>query len=346
MTAPDGPHFVVGMPRAGTTFVVHRLNEHPEICAFGESRYWGNDWVRPDRAGRYDRPRLDRVRAKLVANPLDTNVGEDGPEIGRAGWMKTMGRPELAALVGSTLDSLDVPTDPGTVFSAYAGAIAAAEGKRIAVEKTPHHLRHVDRIRAHLPDARFVVMIRGPEGFLLSYKHFGDSKPERQRAVADARWHPIGVALLWRSYLRHALAVVGQLGDAALLVRNEELDADAPAVMERIQRFLGIEPVELVSPRPRRPSGRTTTSFAGARPELEPAESEWCRRVAGDEASAAGYELPRRSSGMAAMAREGATLVPWAVRNGLETRRRFGVPMVEYTRRALAARRGDPRAQG
>lgn len=339
MSPEHGPHFVVGMPRAGTTFVVHRLNEHPEVCAFGESRYWGNDWVEPDRDGRYDRDRLDQVRAKLVANPLDTNVGELGPEPRRPGWMKTLGRPELAALVGSTFDGIGAPADPGSVFSAYAAAIATAEGKRLAVEKTPHHLRHVDRIRAHLPDARFVVMIRGPEGFLLSYKHFGDRKPEPKRAIADARWHPIGVALLWRSYLRHALRTVDRLGDAALLVRNEDLHADGRAVMDEIQRFLGVEPTALVAPPPEE---RTNTSFGGDRPELDPAESEWCRRIAGDDAAAAGYHVPRRATTVAAMARHGATLAPWAARNAVTMRRRFDIPLVSYAGRALGGRGRSP----
>ena len=64
----------------------------------------------------------------------------------------------------------------------------------MAVEKTPHHVRHVDRIRRHVPDARFVIMIRGPEEFLLSYKHKGDTKPDEIRAWADLRWQSVGGA--------------------------------------------------------------------------------------------------------------------------------------------------------
>lgn len=331
MTSPEGPHFVVGMPRAGTTFVVDHLNQHPEVCAFGESRYWGNDWVEPDDDGRYDRARLDRVLAKLVANPLETNVGEFGPEADRPGWMKTLGRPELAALVVSTLGRIQPPTDPAAVFRAYASAIADAEGKSLAVEKTPQHIRHVDRIRTWLPDSRFVVMIRGPEDFLLSYKHIADMKSQARQDAAERRWHPIGVSLLWRSYLRHAVAVAENLGDAALLVRNEDLGADAAGVMTTVQEFLGVQPVDLVP----HSAERTNTSFSGDRPRLDPVELEWCRRIAGREAAAAGYELSRRNPGVFALAREAVTLVPWAVRNAIETRRQFGVPLVAYTRRAF-----------
>ena len=63
-----GPHFVVGMPRAGTTFLVRSLNQHPRVVSFGESRFWGNDWVEPGPDG-YDRAQLETVIERLAANP-------------------------------------------------------------------------------------------------------------------------------------------------------------------------------------------------------------------------------------------------------------------------------------
>ena len=333
-------HFVVGMPRAGTTFVVHRLNEHPAIAAFGESRFWGNDWIEPDDGGSYGAEGLGRVRAKFVANPLDTNVGEFGPEADRPGWMNHLGRPELAALVADTIDGITPPADPGAVFTAYAAAIAAAEGKQVAVEKTPHHVRHVDRIRRHLPDARFVIMIRGPQEFLLSYKHKGDTtKRDEIRARADMRWQSVGVSLLWRSYLRHSLVAAERLGDAGLLVRNEDLDADPAGVLTAIQRHFGVDVVELAAPRgDARAAVPTNSSFVGERPRLAPAEQEWCRRLAAKDAAAAGYGIEPAHASVAAMAREGVGVVPWAVRNALDSPRWLEGSVVDYARRALLGR--------
>jgi hypothetical protein len=331
-------HFVVGMPRAGTTFVVQRLNEHPAIAAFGESRFWGNDWIEPDDGDAYGASGLAQVRAKLVANPLDTNVGELGPEPDRSGWMNHLGRPELAALVADTIDGISPPADPGTVFVAYASAIAGAEGKQVAVEKTPHHVRHVDRIRRHLPDARFVIMIRGPEEFLLSYKHKGDTKPDEIRARAELRWQSVGVSLLWRSYLRHSSAAAERLGEAGLLVRNEDLDADPAGVLDAIQRHLGVDVVDLAGPCADEAAARANSSFAGDRPRLAPAEQEWCRRLAGRDAEAAGYGIEPVQASVAAMAREGVGVVPWAVRNALDSPRWLEGSIVSYARRAVLRR--------
>jgi hypothetical protein len=331
-------HFVVGMPRAGTTFVVQRLNEHPAVAAFGESRYWGNDWIEPDDGDRYGTAGLARVRAKLVANPLDTNVGEFAPEPDRPGWMNHLGRPELADLVAATIDGITPPAGPGAVFTAYASAIAAAEGKQVAVEKTPHHVRHVDRIRRYLPDARFVIMIRGPEEFLLSYKHKGDTKPDEIRARAELRWQSVGVSLIWRSYLRHSLAAAERLGEAGLLVRNEDLDVDPAGVLASIQRHLGVDVVDLAGSRGARRAAPVNSSFAGDRPRLAPAEQEWCRRLAGRDAAAAGYGIEPAHASVAALAQEAVGVVPWAVRNALDSPRWLEGSVVDYARRAVLGR--------
>ena len=228
--------------------MVQRLNEHPAIAAFGESRFWGNDWIEPDDGDRYGAGGLARVRAKLVANPLDTNVGEFGPEPDRPGWMNHLGRPSSPRWSPTrSTGSRCRPTRARC--SRPTAAIAGAEGKQVAVEKTPHHVRHVDRIRRHVPDARFVIMIRGPEEFLLSYKHKGDTKPDEIRARADLRWQSVGVSLLWRSYLRHSLAAAERLGEAGLLVHNEDLDADPAGVLAEVQRHLGVDVVGLAGRR-------------------------------------------------------------------------------------------------
>jgi Sulfotransferase family len=337
-----GPHFVVGMPRAGTTYLVHRLNEHPDIVAFGESRFFAEDWVEPGADGCYGPQQLATVRHRLRANPLDTNVGEHGPEPDRRGWMHHLGRPQLADLVDAVFDRLEAPLGPADVFAAYTGAIARAEGKEVAVEKTPRHVRHVDRILGLFPAARFVVMVRGPEEFLLSYKHMGDTRRSEQRSRAERRWHPVGVALLWRSYLRHALTAVARHPAATLLVRNEDLRDEPARVLGDVQRFLGVEQRDLAG---RDPAGvgraeATNSSFAGARPRLEPAELAWCRWLAGRDAAAAGYPIGEERAPAASLVRTGVGVVPWAVRNAVDARRRMDGSVVAYARDAVWRRRG------
>ena len=330
-----GPHFVVGMPRAGTTFLVRSLNQHPRVVSFGESRFWGNDWVEPGPDG-YDRAQLETVIERLAANPLDTNIGATGPEPDRSGWLSAVGRPDLASIAEKALRPLELPVDPGVVFSTWCAALAELEGKEVAVEKTPHHLRHVDRILRYLPDARLVVIVRDPVEFLLSYKHFGDRKSPEKRAKADQRWDAIGVSLLWRTYLRHANRVVEQWPDQTMLVRNEDLKAEPSAVTGRAAVFLGVEAeVDAFSEADDLP---TNTSFEGDRPMLSGAELSWLRRIVGDDAAAAGYEVPTEPSSVTGELLVAAGFVPWAVRNLAERSRNTDGSILTYARKAMLGR--------
>jgi hypothetical protein len=36
------PRFIVGLPRAGTTWMCRSLNEHPDAVAFGDTMFWGD----------------------------------------------------------------------------------------------------------------------------------------------------------------------------------------------------------------------------------------------------------------------------------------------------------------
>jgi hypothetical protein len=326
------PHFIVGMPRAGTTFLVRSLNQHSRVASFGESRFWGNDWVEPGPDG-YEREQLDTVIQRLGANPLDTNIGADGPEPDRAGWLSAVGRPDLPELAETTLRPLAVPADPGEVFRLWCATIAEREGKDVAVEKTPHHLRHVDRILRYLPEARFAVIVRDPVEFLLSYKHFGDRKSAEKRAKADQRWDPIGVALLWRAYLRHANQVVDRWPDQVLLIRNEELKSDPVRITGEVATFFGVEAEdEAFREADDLP---TNTSFVGDRPTLSGAELSWLRRIAGADAEAAGYSIPADASTVADELRVATGFVPWAVRNLAERSRNTDGSMVAYARKAI-----------
>lgn len=333
MTELAGPHFIVGMPRAGTTFMVRSLNQHPRIASFGESRYWGNDWVEPEGTAGYTRVQLQTVVERLATNPLDTNAGEFGPEPDRAGWLSVVGRPDLRSIAEDSVGALDTPADPGLVFSTWAARIAELEGKEIAVEKTPHHLRHVDRIIGHLPEARFVVLIRDPVDFLLSYKHFGDRKSSAKKAKADGRWDPIGVALLWRTYLRHANRVIERWPDQSLLIRNEDLRREPAANTAKVASFLGLDP-ELGAFR-EADDLPTNTSFEGSRPALNGAELTWLRRIAGTDATAAGYRIPEEASSVIDEIKVASGFVPWAARNLAERYRNIDGSVVVYARRAL-----------
>jgi hypothetical protein len=56
-------------------------------------------------------------------------------------------------------------------------------GRRILVEKTPDHLKHIDRIRQLVPGARFIITIRDDRDVAASIAH-----RKKKPASAIRRW--------------------------------------------------------------------------------------------------------------------------------------------------------------
>jgi hypothetical protein len=270
--------FVVGMSRSGTNWVSRLLNAHPEVASFGESTFWGRGYVPPGPDGAYDRAQLDRTLKHLRGCRI--GPAGDGP-----GALRTVTDETRSRIVAEAFEGVEPPVTPAEVFCRYCRAIAAAEGKRHWVEKTPHHVNWVDRIVAALPAARMVVMVREPYAFMLSYKHQGDRMAEDRRRLFHRLYHPLGCAMVWRGYMRSIVDGARRFPDQMLVV---ELDAltGSPEKLAEIQSFLElpVEPDLLARVPP------SNTSFPGAeRPELGADDLFWMRLVSGRTMRRAGY---------------------------------------------------------
>ena len=80
-TGPSRPgmmgRFIVGMPRAGTSALIRALTLDPRVAAFGETLFFGRNWVEPDSAGRLDRSRIESA-ADLIEKIELHPAGSDG----------------------------------------------------------------------------------------------------------------------------------------------------------------------------------------------------------------------------------------------------------------------------
>ena len=162
MSAERAPCFIVGMPRAATTWMCKCLNEHPDACAFGETLFWGRQYVRPGHGGEHTPEEIERIEQRLASGHCVREMAGVGP-----GSLRHVTPECFGALLRDAWGPLRRGAAPGELFAALCRSVADAEGKRLAVEKTPHHLNWIDRISEALPGARFVVMVREPYGFML-----------------------------------------------------------------------------------------------------------------------------------------------------------------------------------
>ena len=308
------PRFIIGLPRSGTTWMCRSLNQHPDVAAFGETMFFGKAWIAPRKDGRYDGGTLQQIKSVLLAKPFESTLAIRGP-----GGMKHVQQTDIKDVCAGAFARLPERPTPGEVFGAVAASIAHAERKSQWVEKTPHHLLYAGRILEQFPNARFVVMLREPYSFLLSYKsHRGHDPSAESRERFRRRYHALGGALVWRNSWRAAQRLArtaprqtllvasgasgeGSTGDHASGCRLPETAARDSAI--------GV-------------AGRINSAFdSGSTAALTDADIAWMNWVAGKDVRAAGHELKSWSRSSESISSSVIDLPMWALRLAGDLRR-------------------------
>jgi hypothetical protein len=288
--AVEAVHFLVGMSRCGITPIARCLNSHSQIAVFGESRFWGRQYVKPKNSAGYGDQELAVIRSRLLAFRWRATVGA-GP-----GCLR-LSLPELRSLLAEVFAEARPPVRPGELFRTIAERIGAAEGKTLILEKTPNHLAAVHRIVAELPQASFVVLLCDPYVFVRCH---------RENGVID---HPLAAAILWRGYVRAYERARRKHPERLVVVRLEELAASPQEVLERVQRRLRV-PVEDITASLRYPGSQLPSV---ARHGARGAELFWVNFVAGRIMKRHGYEPVTAPFAPLAVGRSLLTLGPWMV---------------------------------
>jgi len=287
------------------------LNQIPGVVAFGETLFWGRFYEQPDEEGFYQKPHLERLAKRYEGIQIGPNGG-----IGGLRFPQEFG----GKLFVKTIMSAVPPITPRNLFELLGRAVVEASGENpnttAWVEKTPHHLMHIDRIVKADPTARMIVMLREPQRFLLSYKHIGDLKPTHSQKQFHNLYHPLTAAIVCRGYLKAALDAAERYPKQVQICRFEEITTNFPRAMAEVCHHLNL-------PLPRTQSYPSdNTSFLNAdvvkRPELSRHDKAWLNLICRDAAIAAGYSIPEQpllmSVGYATIS--SGKLLPWLFRNG------------------------------
>ena len=217
MTTPtekkiDGRFFIIGSARSGTTLLQAILASNSDVYSFPESHFFCEAAPR----GRFRR-RLGVVRKDLARSAFGHLT-------------KVLERPDLDSLVPS-YSPLFRSYSKGFVRAVDTAAIDA--GKRVWVEKTPHHIDYVDLIERSVEDSRFVHILRDGRDVVASQfdAALQDPKYWGVWTVKDlvAQWNAdTQVSLRFEWSARH------------LLVSYESLIEDPERVIRPITEFMGI----------------------------------------------------------------------------------------------------------
>jgi LPS sulfotransferase NodH len=205
--------FLVGCPRSGTTLLQSLLAANSRIASYPESHF-------------YEKLFSGHVLLKTFGIPSRK---------ARARWnafLEEIGHPEMNPIIPKYAILVRQFSD---AFVEVLDTLTMKQGKPVWLEKTPGHLRCVDRIETLVRNARFVQILRNPEDNIASLFEVGQNYPETwgpwygtleqctQRWVTDAR-----ICLRCSSRNNH------------YLVRYEELIANPRPVLVALCDFIGV----------------------------------------------------------------------------------------------------------
>lgn len=148
----DTPFFIVGPGRSGTTLVRSLLAAHPRIAVTPETHF---------------------LKFAALAAAREGRPGAEAPADPEAFWQALVESPRFLDLdvepeaVRRRLNASGEATYRG-VFAAMLAAYGARWGKPRVGEKTPGHVRMLDRLLAWFPEARVLLLRRDPRAVVAS----------------------------------------------------------------------------------------------------------------------------------------------------------------------------------
>tara|TARA_R110002096_G_scaffold344921_9_gene538250 strand:+ start:19609 stop:20751 length:1143 start_codon:yes stop_codon:yes gene_type:complete len=281
---------IVGMSRAGTTWVTKELSRHPSVISYGETMVWGRKYLETDMDEGRDSAIRARERVLKVAEYIEEYVAyskvdemRERYDSGKLGHIPVETLELIAGDLRELMQSMKRSMAPAEVFHETNRVIGERCGAEVVIESTPNHLNFLDRIFGAMPDALVVVMLRGPYAFMVSYKHQGDRKhPDTQRTFRRL-YHPMICAMLWRRYAKSAREAIKDHTGQVRTVWLDQLKKGGNDAMVQLAKFLEIPNAEFFAKDAERKSATNTSFPGGKRPVLSEADMFWMNLVAGGE---------------------------------------------------------------
>jgi Sulfotransferase family len=215
----NGPIFIVGAPRSGTTLLRNTLNRHPRIAVCRETEFRHYVYRRRAAFGPLsDRGNRERVIRAYLALERIRRTSLDLEELARCLMEE-----------GDTYPAL---------FSSLLRFYMRAHGKQRWGEKTPDHALFARTLLDWYPGATVIHILRDPRdavASLIDMPSFPNSA--------------LGNANLWLTFNRAAMEAQQEPG--YVVVRYENLVADPETELRRLCRIIG-EPFsdEMTTPKP------------------------------------------------------------------------------------------------
>lgn len=287
----NGPIFVVGAPRSGTTLLQRMLRSHPQISSpTGESHFIIPLLADAARFGdltqRDNLVRLLKYMHGRWSEFLDTDLHGIRFDV------------EATADAIRARGAATMPEVIDTLFRLN----AEGEGKARWLDKTPYYIRHIPTLISTYPDAQFVHIVRDGRDAALSML---------ERAAEIRVFNFAACATLWKRYVdagRSAHQILG--ADRYHELHYEDLLTAPNETVRKLCDYLGEEFSEKVIDfqKSKDPNNRTPLLRQGLQKEnrdkwrsaMTARQIDTFEAIAGDTLEACGYTLarPRQTLGL------------------------------------------------
>lgn len=240
--------FIVGCPRSGTTVVQALIARHPAVHSFPETGFF------------------ESLYGSIRRRWGDLGAHVERHWYHRLGLARSSGRRRLRNLERMLADgkfAAAAPLTPAACVRRYVDLLdgcTSRSGALLWVEKTPSHLIYVDEIARHVPDARFIHVLRNGADVMASIMDADLHQPAHDFGGGLAVW-----ARRWNRSIEMHLACRDQ--PRHLLLCLEDLTARPQWGWQRIREFLGLD---AAPPLRSQPTSRIT----------DPASEPWKRAAA------------------------------------------------------------------
>lgn len=265
-------HFLVGMSRAAITWLSRALNQHPQIAVFGQSRFWGKHYLEPNKAGLYTHHHRDRLIQKARCFNWEATVGQED------GCFPETALREFRDILSDAIFQCSYPTQPKSVFTAMAKAVAQLKSATVVIEKTPHHALHADRIFNNFPEAKLILLWCDAQNHLRVLK-----------SQTDLLYHPAAASLVWRRYNEKILRLRDDRPDKVIFTDYSELQKNSSVKISEIFTQLKVQPLPLEHGIPDFYHGRGPGETL---PQLSAADYFWLHRIGGIQTPQLNDNLP------------------------------------------------------
>ncbi|MEP3266520.1 MAG: sulfotransferase [Hyphomicrobiales bacterium] len=292
---------IVGMSRGGTTSMMRALNLRGDVAAYGETGFWGIKHSKSD-------AKIERLEINKIANIYRNTQFHP---VGDANGSLPIASKEIADSIGNAVEELPDYSSAAEVFCTMGKAVAEACERDVWVEKTPHHLLHLDRIIGADHNARIVILIRNPYEFLLSYKHQGDRKPDAVRKNFRNLYHPIIASIICRKYVAETINALKKYPENTILVKLEDLKINEKVEVIRVYEHLMLPSVA----EPLFPKSNSSFNASKEKPRLTNVEMFWLKIFVGNYAKNLSYNLEGGGIDILGVIGSLLSLFVWPIKN-------------------------------